>query len=85
MKKYFDSDQVMRSLRKIAVILEEATETDATLADAFLKTIQAFKTERRRSFSSFSRQQFWELEQMESRLQQKLIRNRLRLAAVDSL
>ena len=71
MKKYFDPDRVMQSLRKVAVLLEEATETDTTLADAFLKTIQAFKTERRRSFS---RQQFWELEQMESHLQQKLIR-----------
>ena len=65
----------MISLRKLAVGLEEATETDTALADQFLKTISAIKTERRRSFS---RQQLWELEQMESRLQQKLIRSKTR-------
>ena len=54
----------------MAVLLDQPTETDTTLADAFLKTISALKTERR----SFSRRQLWELEQMESHLQQKLIR-----------
>ena len=54
MKKYFDPDQVMQSLRKMAVHLEEATETDTTLADAFFRTMQAFKTERRRSSAASS-------------------------------
>ena len=72
MKKYFEPDRVMQSLRKMAGLLEEATKTDTTLADAFLQTIKAVKTERRRSFS---RQQLWELEQMESQLQQKLVRS----------
>ena len=71
MKKYFDPEVVMDSFRKLAVLLEEATETDAALADEFLKTIKAMKTERRRSFS---RWQLWEWEQMESHLEQKLIR-----------
>lgn len=75
MKKYFDPEQVMTSLRKMAVLLEEATETDTTLADAFLKTISALKTDRRRSFR---RQQLWELEQMESHLEQKRIRSEQR-------
>ena len=66
MKKYFDPEVVMASLRSLTVILEEATETNTTLADEFLKTIRAMKTERRRLFS---RQQLWGLEQMKSHLE----------------
>ena len=43
MKKYFDPEQVMSSLRKIAVGLEEATETDTTLADGFPANHQSDK------------------------------------------
>lgn len=51
MKKHFDPDQVMISLRKLAAGLEEATETDTTLASEFLNNIKAFRIVRRRSFS----------------------------------
>ena len=61
----------MTSLRKLAVGLDQATESDATMANEFLTLLSRIKETRRRSFS---RQQLWELNQMESERQQKLHR-----------
>lgn len=76
MKQYFDSEKVMTSLRRLAALLEEPTENNVALADQFFQTIRAIKTGRGREFS---RQQLWELNQMESHLQQKLLRSQTRL------
>lgn len=68
MGKAFEPDAVMRSLQKLGDIFEQSGCTDKEIITQFQNLIAEVKKHR---WHDFSRKQRWQLEQMQSDVEQK--------------
>ena len=67
-KKTFDPDAVLGALRRMVDTFEESGCKDEALLSQFSKLISQIKTHR---WQDFSRKQRWELDQLQSEVEQK--------------